>query len=130
MSYCALQINSFIYLLSYLQFQAEVFSIKVLDCNDRPSEIIFKSFLSVPDNVSYTIVIPENSPSGTSLANLSVVDEDVGQQHSCLLLEGGNYFYINSLSKSSSEIRVKQGASLDYESVFETPIQGVPNFVL
>ena len=99
-------------------------SITVLDSNDRPSEIIFNSSLSVPDNTSYKIVIPENSPSGTSLANLSVVDEDVGQQHSCTLLEGRNYFYISSVSKSSSEIHVKEGANLDHETLLDTPIKG------
>ena len=101
----------------------DVVSIKVLDSNDRPSEIILNSSLSIPDNVTYTVVIPENSPSGTSLTNLSVVDEDVGQQHRCMLLEGGNNFNISSLSKSSSEIRVKQGANLDYESLLGTPLQ-------
>ena len=92
-------------------------SINVLDSNDRPSEIILNSSLSIPDNVIYTVVIPENSPSGTSLTNLSVVDEDVGQQHRCMLLEGGNNFYISSLSKSSSEICVKHCANLSYESI-------------
>ena len=101
----------------------DVVSIKVLDSNDRPSEIILNSSLSIPDNVSYTVVIAENSPSGTSLTNLSVVDEDVGQQQRCMLLQGGNNFYISSLSKSSSEIRVKQGANLDYESLRGTPLQ-------
>ena len=101
----------------------DVVSIKVLDSNDRPSEIILNSSLSIPDNVTYTVVIAENSPTGTSLTNLSVVDEDVGQQHRCMFLEGGNNFYISSLSKSSSEIRVKQGANLDYESLMGTPLQ-------
>ena len=101
----------------------DVVSIKVLDSNDRPSEIILNSSLSIPNNVTYTVVIAENSPTGTSLTNLSVVDEDVGQQHRCMLLEGGNNFYISSLSKSSSEIRVKQGANLDYESLMGTPLQ-------
>ena len=103
----------------------DVVSIKVLDSNDRPSEIILNSSLSIPDNVTYTVVIVENSPSGTSLTNLSVVDEDVGQQHRCVLLEGGNNFYLSSLSKSSSEIRVKQGANLDYESLRDAPLQGM-----
>ena len=71
-------------------------------------------------------MIPENSPSETSLVNTSVVDEDVGQQHSCMLLQGGDYFFVSSLSKSSSEIRVKQGANLDYESHLDAPIQGIP----
>ena len=99
--------------------------INVLDSNDRPSEITLNSSLSIPDNVSHIVVIPENSPSGTSLTNLSVVDEDVGQQHRCMLIEGGNNFYISSLSKSSSEIRVKQGANLDYESLSGAPLQGM-----
>ena len=101
----------------------DVVSIKVLDSNDRPSEITLNSSLSIPNSVSHTVVIPEYSPTGTSLTNLSVVDEDVGQQHRCMLLEGGNNFYISSLSKSSSEIRVKQGANLDYESLMGTPLQ-------
>ena len=100
-------------------------SINVLDSNDRPSEIILNSSLSIPDNVTYTVVIAENSPTGTSLTNLSVVDEDVGQQHRCMLLERGNNFYISSLSKSSSEIRVKHGANLSYESIRGTPLQGM-----
>ena len=101
----------------------DVVSIKVLDSNDRPSEITLNSSLSIPNSVSHTVVIPEYSPTGTSLTNLSVVDEDVEQQHRCMLLEGGNNFYISSLSKSSSEIRVKQGANLDYESLMGTPLQ-------
>ena len=101
----------------------DVVSIKVLDSNDRPSEIILNSSLSIPNNVTYTVVIAENSPTGTSLTNLSVVDEDVGQQHRCMLLEGENNFYISSLSKSSSEIRVKRGANLDYESLMGSPLQ-------
>ena len=101
----------------------DVVSIKVLDSNDRPSEITLNSSLSIPNSVSHTVVIPEYSPTGTSLTNLSVVDEDVEQQHRCMLLEGGNNFNISSLSKSSSEIRVKQGANLDYESLMGTPLQ-------
>ena len=98
-------------------------SIKVLDSNDRPSEITLNSSLSIPNSVSHTVVIPEYSPTGTSLTNLSVVDEDVEQQHRCMLLEGGNNFNISSLSKSSSEIHVKQGANLDYESLRGAPLQ-------
>ena len=98
-------------------------SIKVLDSNDRPSEITLNSSLSIPNSVSHTVVIPEYSPTGTSLTNLSVVDEDVEQQHRCMLLEGGNNFYISSLSKSSS--RVKQGANLSYRSLRGTPLQGM-----
>ena len=100
-------------------------SIKVLDSNDRPSEITLNSSLWIPNSVSHTVVIPEYSPTGTSLTNLSVVDEDVEQQHRCMLLEGGNNFYISSLSKSSSEIRVKQGANLSYRSLRGTPLQGM-----
>ena len=110
-------VNSFISLQNVL-------TVTVLDCNDRPSAIIFNSSLSVHDNTSYKVVIPENSPSGTSLASLSVVDEDVGQKHKCILREGGSYFNINSVSKSSSEIRVKQDANLDYESHLASPITG------
>lgn len=98
----------------------------VLDSNDVPSDITFSSSLSAPDNTSFSVVLPENSPSGTSLANLSVVDQDISQQHNCELLEGGNYFHISSVSKSSSEIRLKQGVVLNYESHLSTPIQGKP----
>lgn len=105
-------------------------SVIVLDSNDAPSDITFSSSLSAPDNTSFSIVLPENSPSGTSLTNLSVVDEDLSQQHNCELLDGGNYFYISSVSKSSSEIRVKQGVDLNYESHLNTPIQGKPMTVM
>ena len=98
----------------------------VLDSNDAPSAITFNSSWSAPDSISFSVVLPENSPSGTSLTNLSVVDEDKSQQHNCELLEGGNYFFISSVSKSSSEIRVKQGVVLNYESHLSTPIQGKP----
>lgn len=108
----------------YSQLQRSI-SVVVLDCNDPPSEIIFNSSLSSPDNVSYTIVIPENSQSGTSVVTVTVVDEDVGQQHNCILQEAGQYFYVNSLSTSSSEIHVRQGANLDYKSLFDSNIQGV-----
>ena len=101
-----------------------VLSVTVLDSNDRPSDITFSSSLAVFDNTSYKIALPENSPSGTSLTNLSVIDQDVSQQHKCTLLQGRSYFYISSVSKSSSEIRVKQGVDLNYESHLTTPIQG------
>lgn len=98
----------------------------VLDSNDAPSDITFDSSLAASDSISFSVVLPENSPSGTSLTNLSVVDDDKSQQHNCELLEGGNYFYISSVSKSSSEVRVKQGVALNYESLLSTPIQGKP----
>ena len=96
----------------------------MLDCNDRPSEITLTSSLAASENASYTIEIPENSPSGTSLLNMSVVDDDVGQQHSCVLRTGGNYFNVKSLSKSSSEVYVSQHADLDYERHLGAPVTG------
>lgn len=99
-------------------------SVMVLDSNDRPSDIIFNSSLSVTDSTSYQIVIPENSQSGTSLMNLSVVDEDFGQQHSCELVAGRNYFIISSASKSTSEITLKEGADLNYETLLDTLLKG------
>ena len=55
----------------------------MLDCNDPPSEITLISSLAASENGSYTIKIPENSPSGISLVNTSVVDDNVGQQRLC-----------------------------------------------
>ena len=106
-----------------LHFQ-EILSINVLDCNDRPSEITLTSSLAASENALYTIEISENSPSGTSLVNMSVVDDDVGQQHTCVLPTGGDYFYVKSLSKSSSEVYVSQDADLDYERHLNAPITG------
>ncbi|XP_068740239.1 protocadherin Fat 4-like [Montipora capricornis] len=100
----------------------EILSINVLDCNDRPSEITLTSSLAASENALYTIEISENSPSGTSLVNMSVVDDDVGQQHTCVLPTGGDYFYVKSLSKSSSEVYVSQDADLDYERHLNAPI--------
>ena len=57
----------------------------MLDCNDRASEITMTSSLAASDNGSYTIKIPESSPSGTSLVNMSVVDDSVGQHQLCAL---------------------------------------------
>lgn len=112
------------YLLIYaIEFQGNV-SVTVLDSNDHPSDIDFTSSLSVTDNTSFQIVIPENSPGGTSLANLSVVDEDSGQQHNCKLLAGRNDFIISSVSKSRSEITLKDGVELNYETLLDTPLRG------
>ena len=99
-------------------------TINVFDCNDKPSEISFTSSLAISENRSYTIVIPENSPNGTSLVKMSVVDDDVGQQHNCLLLTGRDFFDARSLNKSSSEVYVSQSADLDYERN-SAPIQGI-----
>lgn len=99
-------------------------SVTVLDSNDHPSDIDFTSSLSVTDNTSFQIVIPENSPGGTSLTNLSVVDEDSGQQHNCKLLAGRNDFIISSVSKSRSEITLKDGVELNYETLLDTPLRG------
>jgi len=42
------------------------------------------STLAASENGSYTIKIPEKSPSGTSLVNMSVADDNVGQQQLCV----------------------------------------------
>lgn len=102
----------------------------MLDSNDKPSFLNLTSSLATHGNTSYKIVIPENSPSGTSLLNVTVIDEDVGQQHSCMLLSGLHYFSIRSLTPSSSEVYVSPTADLDYERHLGAPISGMPRFVL
>ena len=102
----------------------------MLDSNDKPSFLNLTSSLATHGNTSYKIVILENSPSGTSLLNVTVIDEDVGQQHSCMLLSGLHYFSIRSLTPSSSEVYVSPTADLDYERNLGAPISGMPRFVL
>ena len=43
---------------------------------------------------------------------------------SCVLWTGGNYFYVKSLSNSSSEVYVSQDADLDYERHLGAPVTG------
>lgn len=70
------------------------------------------------------VTIKENSPSNMPLANLTVEDQDFAQQHSWTLLSGSEFFDILTVNSSSSVLRVKQGAILDYEKHREQPISG------
>ena len=58
------------------------------------------------------------------MASLIVVDEDADQVHRCVLSDGGKYFEVVERTESSSDIRVKQNASLDYENMANTSIGG------
>ena len=78
---------------------------RVLDVNEHPSGI-----------VSYTKdEIEEDSPAGTWVANLTVVDEDFNQTHQCRLLNGSQYFAIVAID-GVPEIRVSSGAVINYET--------------
>ncbi|XP_048583508.1 protocadherin Fat 4 isoform X2 [Nematostella vectensis] len=85
----------------------EVLAVTVIDCNDAPSDVIIR-----PQN----IVLPENSKSGTPLANVTVVDDDTLQEHYCTLIDGQRYFYIKKLSRSEAGIFVA-ASELDFETM-------------
>lgn len=64
-----------------------------------------------------TLEIPENTLGGTLLANMTAVDEDVNQYHSCQLLDGQEYFTLRMASRSTAQVLVKKNADLDYEKL-------------
>ena len=70
------------------------------------------------------VTIKENSPSFMALANLTVDDQDINQDHNWTLLSGSELFDILRVNFSSSVLRVKQGAILNYEIHKEHPISG------
>ena len=79
----------------------------VLDVNEPPSSI-----------VSYSRdEIEENSPAGTWVANLTVIDEDFNQTHHCKLLNGTQYFTLVDNNDTIPEIFVsRDDADIDYET--------------
>jgi hypothetical protein len=87
-----------------LNYERDVI-VRVLDVNERPSDI-----------VSYTKdEIEENSPAGTWVANLTVIDEDFNQTHQCRLLNGSQYFTIVEMD-GVPEIFVSSDAAINYET--------------
>ena len=77
-----------------------------------------------PDpSTSSIAVIRENSVTGTLLANLTVTDQDAGQEHFCSLAQGQDIFAVRKLSPTSAEVVLKN-VSVDYEEMRNTPIQG------
>ena len=59
--------------------------------------------------------INEMSPSGTFVANLTVIDLDANQDHFCRLLNGSEYFTVVNDDGETSTLIVADGAVIDYE---------------
>ena len=107
--------------------------VTILDRNDPPSGIDVQSLYKSHNNSLSTagvITIEENSPSNMLLANLTVVDQDLGQQHTWMLLNGSEFFHVQPLDTNSSTLLVKQGAVLDYETHRDRHITGKLNLTL
>ena len=100
-----------------------IITVTVLNSNDAPSEIVVSSSLT-NESQSNSLVIPENIIGGTSLANLTVRDEDDGQDHKCSLLGGEKYFYITRVSEISAEMFLQKNVALDYETMQDLVITG------
>ncbi|XP_062519525.1 protocadherin alpha-C2-like [Corticium candelabrum] len=78
--------------------------VHVVNVNERPTNI-----------VSYkTIEINENSPPGTWITNLSVIDEDINQPHTCTLLNATQY--VTLIGSDRSTLVVSQSAQIDFET--------------
>ena len=61
-----------------------------------------------------TIEINENSPPGTWITNLSVIDEDINQPHTCTLLNATQY--VTLIGSDRSTLVVSQSAQIDFET--------------
>ena len=76
----------------------------MIDVNERPTNVF-----------SYNVSkIDENSPAGTFVASLTVVDQDTNQTHTCKLLNGSEYFTV--VQSPSLELVVADNADIDYET--------------
>ena len=58
------------------------------------------------------------------MANLTVRDEDDGQDHKCSLLGGEKYFDITRVSEISAEMFLQKNVELDYETMRDLVITG------
>ena len=91
----------------FLQFQ-KVLNINIVNVNEKPSAIL----MDYEDNIK------ENSPAGAFVANLTVIDEDVGQTSRCRLINGSEYFVLihsNVTEEHDAIIEVAPNADLNYE---------------
>ncbi|KAH9509326.1 hypothetical protein Btru_046779 [Bulinus truncatus] len=91
----------------------KTFNIIVTDVNEAPTKVVF-----------YKTSIPENSPEGTLVSELSVVDPDTGQSEQQfftyeLLDDAQGRFYVKNGSlyaKASTQFCEQSTCQLDYES--------------
>ncbi|MBA4782541.1 MAG: cadherin domain-containing protein [Rhizobiales bacterium] len=99
-------------------------TIHVADINDAPTDIIVSGPLSVQESVAINGSIGNaGDPSGTVVAQLAALDVDQGDTHSFNILsatdQNGDALLIDTsfpFEISGSDIVVKQGANLDFET--------------
>ena len=91
---------------------AETFTVNVQDVNEGPTGISMEGG-TVKETVSSGGTIDNaNDPSGSVVATLSTNDEDVGDSHTYEIIGGAS----DKFEIVGNEVRVKEGASIDYES--------------
>ncbi|MEM1050284.1 MAG: FG-GAP-like repeat-containing protein [Pseudomonadota bacterium] len=84
----------------------ETFTLNVTDVNEGPTAVGFSS-----------TSVDENASTGTVVAVLSATDVDDGDTHTYAIVDdSGNVISDSNFEIVGNEIRVKSGASLDYET--------------
>lgn len=81
-------------------------TIDVINVNEAPSVSI---------EVGNDLTIPENSPGGTIIVSLSVVDPDLDDTTTLSLVDPSGLFEINEASNITT-LQVKEGADIDFET--------------
>lgn len=56
------------------------------------------------------------------MANLTVLDQDISQNHICVLQDGSKWFETKMVSTSTAQVLVKTNADLDYEAMNDTTV--------
>uniref|UniRef100_A0A8C9FYR1 Photoreceptor cadherin n=1 Tax=Pavo cristatus TaxID=9049 RepID=A0A8C9FYR1_PAVCR len=85
---------------------SEKVRILVTDANDESPEFI---------NTPYTVQVPENSPSGSSIFKIEAVDRDTGSGGSITYFLQNIHANKFTIDRHSGVLRIKSGVTLDYE---------------
>ena len=92
----------------FFSFQ-EVFYIKVLDANDKPTAI-----------QATIIPIPENTQVDYKLAELQVIDEDKSQNHSCICISSNkDWLHFVNENNGNTSVYLRKNQIVDYEQMNE-----------
>ena len=92
----------------FFSFQ-EVFYIKVLDANDKPTAI-----------QATIIPIPENTQVDYKLAELKVIDEDKSQNHSCICISSNkDWLHFVNENNGNTSVYLRKNQIVDYEQMNE-----------
>ena len=70
----------------------------ITNVNEAPEEI----------EIDYNMTVKEHSPVGAFVANMTVIDEDVNQTHTCYLMSGQkDFILINATIVGEQEITME-----------------------